>query len=329
MELHPDLQRLHSVFLQLVESVDGGSMAVDEALSRVQELTATDGDGNIWRVSETSTPERVVFLRKRGPDDQFVEADPAQFAPAKVPGRDDMPFGGPVGQPPPAPTVAPPPAAPKPGRGPATLAEAEQLGGRHWARRWLSDGAVAWLRRHGVTVAVGSLAVAVVAAVVLTRGDDGPPPMPEDRGEEVEEVGEPVEPADPDDPPEGHAPDGGESEGGDPGPTPSPDDITRVVSALISGDPELAAEVVVAEQSEEGRWLDTALYAGFPAAGLDVRSAGPPAQQDEDGTAVSVVQVTTPGGDPLAEALLQWVVVDGRWVLAEWPRFGRVDPASP
>jgi hypothetical protein len=95
------------------------------------------------------------------------------------------------------------------------------------------------------------------------------------------------------------------------------DTIATALTALTSGDPELAAGVVDrADPASNDTRLRAASYAGLDATGLQLSSG--PANVDGD-NATSDLTVTDSAGTAVGTAKAIWVLEEGTWKFAGWP----------
>jgi hypothetical protein len=85
--LHPDLDSLRSQYNQVLDELEAGNLSYDDALSSVQAMSVVDGGGFIWLI-DTATGG---FLRAV-PGEVPQEADPSEFAAARIPSAGSSPW---------------------------------------------------------------------------------------------------------------------------------------------------------------------------------------------------------------------------------------------
>lgn len=290
--LHPELDRLGQHYQKVVADYNAGSISYQQALEAIASATAIDADGYVWSID----PSTGQFVKSK-PGASPRPADPTEFALRRV---EDAPPGFPgglgglpdfgdfdgfdAGQQRRLPTEDDRPGA-----------SAEKgLFGAVKARLLAKEN-----RR---TMAIFAAAVLVVFAVSLARKDQG------------EDVVIPETPTTQD----GFA---ATTVVGQDTPLPTGDDISRVLSALASGEPETAASAVAKPGDRLATAYNVALFHGFYRTGLVVRS-GPPAETG-DGTVLSTLELVDTDGKVLSTVRARWVQSDGTWKLAVWPDFPR------
>lgn len=222
--IHPDLQQLQSRYMQLVQSVNDGTMSPDDAMMTLAAMKVFDGAGAEW----SYTPNGQL-MRAGQPGEEPQPAEPWSFVAAQQPPRPEeaqwqAPFPSPAGQPGFPPQAGQPmgggyaqPGQMGPGQmGPGQMGGgyaqpgqmgpgqmAQPMGGGYPAQagRPLPGSAAsrassmpAWLERPAAivranlrTIIVAAVAIALVLVVVALRGG----------GEETSVDGVPVIPAEP------------------------------------------------------------------------------------------------------------------------------------
>lgn len=96
--LPPDLARLAGQYVTLLQQVQNNELSPQDMLATIQQMTATDGQGYIWRISEQSSPPNFTFTRQDPTGGPPQPEDPNNFAPPQLPPRQDRPLGGPSEQ---------------------------------------------------------------------------------------------------------------------------------------------------------------------------------------------------------------------------------------
>jgi len=85
--LHPDLDSLRNQYNEVLDELEAGNLSYEDALSSVQAMSVVDGAGFVWLI-DTATGG---FLRAV-PGEVPEEADPSQFAAARIPPAGSSPW---------------------------------------------------------------------------------------------------------------------------------------------------------------------------------------------------------------------------------------------
>lgn len=351
----PDpLNHLRSQYDQIVSDYEDGSISFEQAQQALDNLVTIDGAGQHWSIDvngdftcagapgmppERTEPNRFVHaqLPARGPAappwaQQLGPGGPGApgggpapmpggFPGGGQPGGPTVPVGVPTGQIDPTTGTYQPPADPivPTSRSLNEPDDADSLKAKLAANPVAGKlGAV--ISNNKRLLIILALVVGLLAGLTVYQrivsdplADTGNAIPGSDQPAAPDTDGLPAPP-----PPPGE--DGGDTDNGGQaaGELPSVERVQQVISAVTSGDRNLAASVIADPGSATSIALNTAIYAGWDDARVALL---PEALVDEDGAVLQTwVLQDADSGTQYATTPVTWVRTDDGWKLASWPR---------